>query len=108
MLSGNIHICSPNDSTSSIHWLISLSLCYFLYNGVYYDVFKLSADDVLLNATLSAHDREHLEPCFNWMFYTPLYEKDTKQTQNNPIETTQPKHKAFIIQSCLNFFVRKT
>ena len=24
----------------------------------------------------------------NWRKYTPLYEKDTKQNQNSPIETT--------------------
>ena len=45
-----------------------------------------------LNATLSAHDREHLEPFFDSTFYTTLHEKDTKQMQNRPMETTMPEN----------------
>ena len=39
----------------------------------------------LETATLSARDRE---PFFKWTFYTPLYDKDTKQSQKRPMETT--------------------
>ena len=36
-----------NITFSSLHWLISLSFCSFSYNGVYCDIFKLSADDLV-------------------------------------------------------------
>ena len=32
--------------SSSLHWIISLSFCSFLYNGVCNDGLKLSVDDV--------------------------------------------------------------
>ena len=59
----------------------------------YYDVFKISADDVIVsqkgsngdNATLSA-----LIESFFWLdCYSQLYEKDTKQMQNRSMETTK-------------------
>ena len=34
---------------SSLHWLILLSFCSFLYNGVWYKVFKLSENDVIVS-----------------------------------------------------------
>ena len=32
----------------SLHWFISLPICLFLYNGVYYVVFKLSISDIIV------------------------------------------------------------
>ena len=48
---GNFHsvVSFCNVRKSSIHWLILLSFCSFLYSGVYYDVFKLSAGDVIVS-----------------------------------------------------------
>ena len=43
---------------SSLHWSISLSFCSFLYNGVYYDVLKLSLSDVIVVQKGSNGDRK--------------------------------------------------
>ena len=34
---------------SILHWLILHSFCSFLYDGVNYDVLKLSVDDIIVS-----------------------------------------------------------
>ena len=43
---------------SSLHWIISLSFCSFLYNEVYYDVFKLSVCDFIVTQKRSHWTRK--------------------------------------------------
>ena len=103
------------NSHSSLHCNISLSFCSLSYNGVCYNLLKLSVSDVIVSQkgsnifinvcvryegtkgrvkTLFAQNEcalwywASVRWKMNWRKYTPFYEKDTKQNQNSPVETT--------------------
>ena len=81
---------------SSLHLLILLSFCLFLYTRVCYKVFKLFANNVVLDEKMLLWAL--IESLFFRLdCYTPEYEKDTKQTQNRPMETTIVDVKKLII-----------
>ena len=45
---------------SSLHWDISISVCSFSYNGVYYDQVKLSVSEIIVSQKGSNGDRKLL------------------------------------------------
>ena len=70
---------------SSLHCSISLSNCLFSYNGVCYNILKLSIIDVIVSQKGSnGNGKLH----FFGRDYIPLYKKDIKQNHNKPMETT--------------------